>query len=195
MDQPPHPWPRPPEKEGHRAFEIDVFKTEPSLHFLRYQLEDKSAAWVLVAAILMGHDEPVRRILAQKEIWPDFVNGHGLSPLIIAAALGKTSIAEMLASDVIVALDRQTRDGWTALHYAAFFGRAGVAESLLRHRARFDLQNSNGKEPFDLVKDKETREVFLKNKRFRRACPEACRKAALTPGQHESTHFYRGPVI
>lgn len=65
-----------------------------------------------------------------------------------AAALGRESDVAAMLDDGRLSAGARSEDGWTALHLAAFFGRAGVARALLDrgadHRARStnDLANT-----------------------------------------------------
>ena len=42
-------------------------------------------------------------------------------------------------------VDVQDRDGWTALHWTAYQGRAEVTSQLLAARAKVDLQTKDGR--------------------------------------------------
>jgi ankyrin repeat protein len=51
--------------------------------------------------------------------------------LLEAAAVGDSGRVERLLGDTRVDVDRRSGDGFTALHYAAFFGRPEVADALI----------------------------------------------------------------
>jgi hypothetical protein len=65
------------------------------------------------------------------------------TPLITAAALGKTDAARILI-DAGADLDYQNNDGATALHTAAFFCHVDIVEALLAEGADKTLRNGDG---------------------------------------------------
>ena len=66
----------------------------------------------------------------------------GTSPLATAALFDhRATVARLLARGA--AIDGISRDGSTALHAAAFLGRIGVAELLVAHGARIDIENDS----------------------------------------------------
>jgi hypothetical protein len=72
------------------------------------------------------------------------------TPLITAAALGKTEAARMLI-DAGADLDYQNNDGSTALHTAALFCRVEIVEALLEKGADKTLKNNTGSTALDIV--------------------------------------------
>lgn len=80
------------------------------------------------------------------------------TPLITAAAVGKTEAAKILI-EAGADLNYQNNDGSTALHTAAFFCREEIVEALLEKGADKTLKNKAGMTalevvelPFDVVK-------------------------------------------
>ena len=72
------------------------------------------------------------------------------TPLITAAALGKTDAARVLI-DAGADLDYQNNDGSTALHTAAFFCYKEIVEALLEKGADKTLKNKAGRTPYEIV--------------------------------------------
>ena len=72
------------------------------------------------------------------------------SPLITAAAFGKTEAAKILI-EAGVDLNYKNNDGSTALHTAAFFCRVEIVEALLEKGADKTLKNKTGKIAFEIV--------------------------------------------
>eukprot|EP00960_Hanusia_phi_P078187 768792-Hanusia_phi.AAC.4 len=77
-----------------------------------------------------------------------------LTQLHVAARDGNTNLAKQLihmgetkdfANSGIV--NRQDKNGATALHYASFYARIDMLEFLLKHGAKVNVQDSNGKSP------------------------------------------------
>ena len=72
------------------------------------------------------------------------------TPLITAAALGKTEAAKMLI-DAGADLNYQNNDGSTALHTAAFFCHIEIVEALLEKGADKTLKNNTGKTAYEIA--------------------------------------------
>ncbi|EKX47651.1 hypothetical protein GUITHDRAFT_69405, partial [Guillardia theta CCMP2712] len=77
-----------------------------------------------------------------------------LTQLHVAARDGSTEFAKQLihmgetkdfGNSGIV--NRQDKNGAAALHYAAFYARTDMLEFLLKHGAKVNIQDSNGKSP------------------------------------------------
>ncbi len=51
----------------------------------------------------------------------------------------------------IEGVERETSDGWTALHLAAAFQRAMIAGHLISHGANVDVKTSNGTTPLEMA--------------------------------------------
>ena len=90
-----------------------------------------------------------------------------LTPLQMACALNDPEIAIILMDFCTTKdLDRTWGRENTALHLASFQGMPDVVKKLLSQKANPNLRNSNGYRPVDCAGDKETREVFIKNRNF-----------------------------
>lgn len=72
------------------------------------------------------------------------------TPLITAAALGKTEAAKLLI-DAGADLNYRNNDGSTALHTAAFFCNVEIVEALLKKGADKTLKNKTGKTAYEIV--------------------------------------------
>lgn len=95
----------------------------------RSALCDKAGASLVLACIYRGR-EPAARALAAA--------GHRLG-LHEAAALGDMIRLAAALDAAPWSVDLLSPDGWTALHLAAFFGRADVARALLAKGASADV--------------------------------------------------------
>ena len=72
------------------------------------------------------------------------------TPLITAAALGKTEAAKILI-DAGADLNYQNNDGSTALHTAAFFCSVEIVKALLEKGADKSLKNRMGQTAYEIV--------------------------------------------
>jgi len=88
----------------------------------------------LIAALYRGHQSIVDRLVAA---------GAPLD-LWTAAALGRADIVEARLQEDPTSVHRQSYDGWTPLHLAAFFGHAGVVALLLERGADLQAVSGNG---------------------------------------------------
>jgi CubicO group peptidase (beta-lactamase class C family) len=75
---------------------------------------------------------------------------YGSTPLIVAAAFGKTEVAKALI-EAGADLDIANNDGGTALHTAAFLCRTEIVGALLDAGANKYLRDSYGNTPFESV--------------------------------------------
>jgi ankyrin repeat protein len=85
----------------------------------------------------------------QKEIVNLLVARGATLSLFEAAAAGEVERVERLVAGDPASVKSYSADGWTALHLAAFFGHAKIAELLLAHDADVTARsrNSNGNTP------------------------------------------------
>lgn len=130
-------------------------------------LLDNSYAAAIMRSAAEGDAAQLRLLLSKHDTLPDFVNTHGLSPTMAAAARGQADTLELLAAHPLVNLARTDAGGWTALHFAAHMNQRHVIPLLLKHHAPFDLETAQGKIAFDLG-DAETQELFLQDRNFKR---------------------------
>lgn len=178
MVQPPRPWPNPP-PANHPDFEpaglahAEVGKDSLNLFFCA-DLPPKSAAYKIMAAVVKDDYHSLRQLLADPAHLPDFVNGKGVSPLMVAAARGNVLSLQILAQHPLVNLQRATPAGWTALHYAAHLAQPGAVMTLIKHYADYTCTNKYGEQPFDLAKSTETQEAFWQHKDFTRYMKKLC---------------------
>ncbi|MBD3289308.1 ankyrin repeat domain-containing protein [candidate division KSB1 bacterium] len=97
----------------------------------------------LHSAVVTDNFDVIRQHIAASTDLNVLEPSHASTPLITAAALGKTEAAKMLV-DAGADLNYQNADGSTALHTAAAFGRTDIAKILIDAGADLDLQNNEG---------------------------------------------------
>lgn len=172
--QPPRPWPNPPPR-NHPDFYPEGLLSDyaPERNgadrFFCHGLAPKSAEAHIMAAAVTGDAAGLRALLQKNpDLTPDFTNGNGVTPLMVAAARGHGAVVHLLADHPLTGLSQQTRHGWSALHYAAYFGQSEAAGILMQRQADFTLKNAAGEEAFDLAKNPETEKTFLDFKPFAR---------------------------
>mmetsp|Transcript_2549 Transcript_2549/g.3686 ORF Transcript_2549/g.3686 Transcript_2549/m.3686 type:complete len:376 (-) Transcript_2549:36-1163(-) len=113
-------------------------------------------------------------------------DNKGNTAIILATGAKSNEIVNFLiekrnkrqkATDV----NHQNDNGTSALHVAAKVGCKEIIETLLKHKALADITDRNGKIPFDLAVDEETKDVFLAIAKAEkeRLAAEAEAKAAL----------------
>ncbi len=91
------------------------------------------------------------------------LRAHGALHSLYFAA--KKGMANEVAAGIAAGQDVNARDqsdrgsGWTALHYAAYFGREGVAEALLKGGCNPDIQDKKGKTAVQLAEERGENEV------------------------------------
>ena len=172
--QPLRPWPKAPPR-NHPRFNAEgllgdytVYRAGMDLFFC-HGLEPKSPeAKIMTAAAQDRTDDLKALIAAHSGTTPDFLNAHGITPLMVAAARGNVAAVHALADHPLVDLSQQSADGWSALHYAAHFGKAEVIQTLLRRHADFTRTNTSGESAFDLAHDPAAQDAFWQHKNFTR---------------------------
>jgi hypothetical protein len=172
MVQPQAPWPKPP-PNNHPGFEpsglthLSPARDNMQLFFC-HSLSPKSAAYKIMAAVVEDKHDTLKALLADPANLPDFANGHGVTPLMMAAARNNMVALELLIANPLVNLARATPDGWTALHYAAQRGQTAATESLLKHQAPFEAVNNYQEIPFQVAATPAIENVFWAHKDFTR---------------------------
>ena len=136
--------------------------------FFCHSLSPKSAAYKIMAAVVEDKHDTLKALLADPANLPDFANGHGVTPLMMAAARNNMVALELLIANPLVNLARATPDGWTALHYAAHRGQTAATESLLKHQAPFEAVNNYQEIPFQVAATPAIENVFWAHKDFTR---------------------------
>ncbi|MCP4634745.1 MAG: ankyrin repeat domain-containing protein [candidate division Zixibacteria bacterium] len=104
----------------------------------------------LHTAVVLNDLEAIRKHI---EIGSDidvFEPTRASTPLITAAALGKTEAAKILI-DAGADLNYQNNDGSTSLHTAAFFCSAGIVKALIEKGVNKTLKNSTGMTALEIV--------------------------------------------
>lgn len=141
------------------------------------------AARDLIEAVI-GQDTPrLKKLLAASGSWPDVANAFGVTPLMMAAARGYAEGVEILSAHPLTTLDRAAVNGWTALHFAARFGEADCARTLLRRYAARDVKNAEGKTPEDIATGDAAAVFAEKEKDLRRATEAAERPPTAAPAK------------
>jgi len=104
----------------------------------------------LHSAVVIGDLEAIRQHVKADSDLNVLEPSRASTPLITAAALGKTEAAKILI-DAGADLNYQNIDGSTALHTAAFFCSVEIVEALLEKGADKTLKNKTGKTALDIV--------------------------------------------
>jgi len=133
-------------------------------------------AKIMEAAARFDAPQLAALIAAHPDVPPDFQNGNGITPLMVAAARNNTDALHVLANHPLVNLSQPSRDGWTALHYAAYFGNAESVAVLLKRQADFKASNHLGETAFALAESQTAQDAFWAHKPFvhhmKRAAPD-----------------------
>lgn len=160
MAVPPYRFP-PPLPRNHMHFNPEGMVSTYVPHragadlFFCHGLEPKSPEARIMHAVATGDTAQLKNLITQfPDNPPDFANAHGVTPLMIAAARGDVQNLHMLADHPLVNISAGTKDGWTALHYAAYFDRADSVAALLKRQAHFAQTNHAGETAFDLSAEK-----------------------------------------
>uniref|UniRef100_A0A0G4F022 Uncharacterized protein n=1 Tax=Chromera velia CCMP2878 TaxID=1169474 RepID=A0A0G4F022_9ALVE len=104
----------------------------------------------LYAAVERGNEYMVS-VLLQYHADPNSIEfQYKKSPLMLAVEYGHMTIARMLL-DAAAEVNRQDRDGNTALHYAAKKGDAEMASFLLKRNANVRIENNDNKTPIGIA--------------------------------------------
>lgn len=170
--QPPRPWPKPPPR-NHMHFNPEGMKTAYVPHrggadlFFCHGLEPKSPQAKMMEAVVRADTAQLSALIALHPLVPpDFQNANGVTLLMVAAARNNTDALHVLANHPLVNLSQQSRDGWTPLHYAAYFGQNDGVASLLKRQADFKALNNVGESALALAADKQTQDIFWAHKPF-----------------------------
>lgn len=112
----------------------------------------------LHSAVVLGDLETIRQHIEAGSDLNVLEPSRASTPLITAAAIGKTEAAKILI-DAGADLDYQNNDGSTALYTAAFFCRVEIVKALLEKGADKNLKSNTGKTalevaelPFEVLK-------------------------------------------
>ena len=90
----------------------------------------------------------------------DILDEYGCTALITAALTNRTDVVSYLLANG-ANVNKQSRDGSTALHYASFnvFNRTDIISVLLQHGASRDIKNKRGSTPIDWARRKKYKEA------------------------------------
>ncbi len=159
------------ENAPHTAFDINLMTgddTGTGLHFFLWDIAPGSLATQVMRAAVTGDTRTMAALLKRPEVLPDFANIHGVTPLMAAAARGHIEIVELLLAEPLVNASRQAPGGWTALHYAAHFGKEVTARSLIAHHAPLDAETVTGQLPHMIAAEKPVAAAFWQSRNFTR---------------------------
>lgn len=81
----------------------------------------------------------------------DVENSCGQTPLMDCATIGNLEMAKLLVGLEATVEYQSNRDGRTALHWSAEFGRKEIYDFLVEHGADVDLEDWNGERPKDIL--------------------------------------------
>ena len=107
----------------------------------------------LLLATGKGHLEIVK-ILLKNGANKHAVNASRFTVLIMAAANANYDVCEYFCHDNEININDQCEDGFTAFMSAARRGHLSICELLLKHNARIDLVDSDGKDAFQHTIDR-----------------------------------------
>lgn len=96
-----------------------------------------------------------------------YENENGQNLLMFACMEGDRETATHLANIPLTDLNRQDKDGWTALHYAAYNKNIDLVEMLLRKQADPTRTTCEGYTAYELASHTSIREQFEKNSTFK----------------------------
>lgn len=104
----------------------------------------------LHSAVVTGDLEVIRQHIKAGSDLNVLEPSRASTPLMTAAALGKTEAAKILI-DAGADLNYQNNDGSTALHTAAFFCREDIVKALLEKGADKTIKNKMGRTAYEIV--------------------------------------------
>uniref|UniRef100_A0A0N5AMY4 Osteoclast-stimulating factor 1 n=1 Tax=Syphacia muris TaxID=451379 RepID=A0A0N5AMY4_9BILA len=91
---------------------------------------------------------------------PNSLDKSGSTPLYWASYAGHTDIVKLLVEIPNMCISAQNKLGDTALHAAAWKSHADCVEVLLEHGANPSIRNYEGKMPFDIARDTQSKALL-----------------------------------
>jgi len=126
------------------AVYVNTAQAEPMIQPLSQSNTDARTPQVsLHAAVIEGNLKATKQHIAAGSDLNVKEPSGGSSPLILAALLGKTEIAQALI-DAGADVNQTNNEGSTALHTAAFFCRPDIVKALLAAGADTSVRNNSG---------------------------------------------------
>ncbi|KAK2608999.1 hypothetical protein QQS21_002479 [Conoideocrella luteorostrata] len=98
--------------------------------------------------------------LLHEGIKPDFKNIRGVTPLCIAAALGRDAVVSILARRPDVDVNSTSMSGQSPLFWSSYFGHEQVVAALLEAGADANLMDENGDTAFTMARKNRRWEVL-----------------------------------
>nr|CRZ23734.1 BMA-TRP-4 [Brugia malayi] len=103
-----------------------------------------SNGWTVLHEVALKGSVPSLRILHKLGANANIFDKEDRTPLHIAAAAGRTNIAQLLIEKFGGSVRARTRDGSTLLHVAALSGHASTALTFLKHGVPLCMPNRRG---------------------------------------------------
>ncbi|KAK6105831.1 Ankyrin repeats (3 copies) family protein [Brugia pahangi] len=103
-----------------------------------------SNGWTVLHEVALKGSVPSLRILHKLGANANIFDKEDRTPLHIAAAAGRTNIAQLLIEKFGGSVRARTRDGSTLLHVAALSGHASTALAFLKHGVPLCMPNRRG---------------------------------------------------
>jgi ankyrin repeat protein len=115
--------------------------------------QDDSGSTALLYACMNGR-VPMVRLLLEKGADPTIASAQGWIPLTRAAVKGHLEVVRLLLAHprARVTINRRDDNGQTALWWACFWGRGGVAKALLESGADPTIADDDGTTPMVIAK-------------------------------------------
>lgn len=134
-----------PSEDLFKAVEIDAphLVTQALLRGADPNAHDDKGQVALFVALRGESLQAAEALLASPALDVDAANGHGETPLMMAAMRGQADWVERLLARGA----KVNRDGWTPLHYAASGPSVPVVALLLDRGAAVDARSPNGTTP------------------------------------------------
>jgi len=116
----------------------------------------------MMLAIECNNDQLVKLLLHANNFDPNILNEDENSILQLAAQFGFTNIVKLLLSNAEIYhnIDKQNKDGWTALYFAVKHGRVDIVKLLLDSGAGSHIADNAGKTPMMLATETYNRTIF-----------------------------------
>ena len=124
---------------------------------------------LLLDAIVGNNEKVYSKIVGMEKMFPEIMNfsgNDGNTPLLMACQKGR-NIADDLVNALLkqrahIDFNRQNKQGWTALMWAARKGFGDIVKKLLENKADFDIVCNDKKSALDYTADAECQTLIRK---------------------------------